>query len=483
MPDLKKITSEKYELMLPVWQKMRDCFDGEETIKTQSLKQNTTNMDGTDILKPIKTFNQYIRPKDSMRRLGALGYQRFCDYIYRAKYFPFPQELQTQSMGLIENQPPVFELPDNMIGLIGDCNANNESMKKVLSKINTEQLITSRVGLLLNPSPEDGKPFNIAIFSAESIVDWKSELDSDSEIRMVWVKIKTDESYKNKSVYLILKLIENTYCQFKTTNEYIQYEDDIPEDNGFIPDSFVVPISFEKSFSEIPFVIINITSLGTEVEKPFLESMADASLSLFRASALYEDALHWGGESTLFAKGYGISQNSNEPISLFVGNGSHNVTNVEWADAKYVTMGTEGIEPRQKNFERLLEHCISMGVDLLNKGTESGTALNIRTNIKTASLKTLSQTGALGLETLLKLGANWLGADSEKIVVKANTTFADIQYTAEDFVKFSTMVGLKTMPVEDLYSLLKKNGLTTFDEFKEWFEKLNTQIPVNENLP
>jgi hypothetical protein len=485
-----------YKCYWKIWRKMRDSFQGEEHIKDRSLEQNRTYLNDKPELKPITSFDQYLRPTDSMRRLGSLGYQRFCDYIYRAKFYPFPEELKAQSLGLIENEPSTFELPTQLEFMLEDSTVNNESLAKVLSITNTEQLEVSRIGLLLNPSAEEGKPFNIGFFKAETIVDWNEVVLENSEKTLDWVKLLTDEcasdydcnhdnrsgTYSEKPVYLILQLIDGVYSQYKTTNANVEYGDSVELElisDSFVEDSFIQPMEAENALNEIPFVIINTTRLGVDVERPFLESITDAALSLYRASAHHEDAAYWGGESTLFTKGYGITED--EP-NIYVGNGASNKTSAEYADAKIVTMGTDGIEPRKAIRDSLFEYCVTLGVDLLNKGTESGTALNIRSSVKTASLRTLALTGALGLQTLLRIGAKWLGVDPETVIITANTQFADIRYTADDFVKFSTLVNTGAMRDRDLFQLQKKQNLTTAGSYEDWKDEVTNENNTENNV-
>jgi hypothetical protein len=231
----------------------------------------------------------------------------------------------------------------------------------------------------------------------------------------------------------------------------------------------------ETVLNEIPFIITNVCHLGSDIERPFIESAVDAALSLFRSSAHLEDAIHWGGESTLFTKGYGLGE---EDPNVYVGNGATNKTNAEYADAKYVTMGIDGIGPRQQNHDKLFEYCVTLGVDLLNNGVESGVALKIRSNVKTASLKNLAITGALGLQTLLRIAARWMGANESEVIITPNTNFADIRYSADDFVKFATMLEMGAMRKLDMYHLQLKNNITTAETSEDWEQGLEKPEPV-----
>ena len=66
-----------------------------------------------------------------------------------------------------------------------------------------------------------------------------------------------------------------------------------------------------------------------------------------------------------------------------------------------------------------------------------------------------------------------MNSNVDEVVVKANTVFADVEYTSEDFVKFSTMVvQLGTMRSEDLFLLQKKNNLTSAETFEDWTQQL-----------
>ena len=475
---------QEYNYMLPIWRKMYDTFMNERHIKTVAYNQQKSNFNHSECsqLKELTNFDDYIRPTDFMRSRGQKGKQRFADYIYRAKWYPFPSETMSQSIGLIENEPAVFDLPTQFEFMLKDATANHESLSKVLSIVNQNQLQYSRLGLLLEPSMDVTKPYNIAIYNAMSIVDWHEIIDEYGDLTLDWVVLKTDEVDDNdRAIYLILTLdVSGVYYQYKTTNEDLKYEDAIEDDSGYVADSMIVPVVAESTFNRIPFVIINATMLGTEIQPPYLESISDASLSLFRADAHQKDALHWGGESTLFCKGYGKSNGKNVPISI--GNGAANRTDLDYADAKFVSIGTDGIAPRKEERDKALEYCVSVGVDLINQGVESGEALRIRIQSKTPSLKTLSITGALGLQRLLRIGAEWLGIDPEAVIITANTTFAETRYTVEEFVKMSSMVSLGTMAMSDFFAMQKKQGLTQYDTEEEWSEQLEREEMQGESL-
>jgi hypothetical protein len=444
---------------LPIYEKMRDTLSSEMHMKDKARDQNTTMFNSCSKLSARTTFDQYLRPSDGMRR-SEHGYQRFCDFIYRAKYYPYPQETRDQALGMIQNEPPIIELPAQLEFMRDNATANYESLEKVMSITNSEQMVTSRVGLLLSVTGDSNAPYNIYFYKAETIIDWNVKLNEDGEKEADWVVLETGDKVDDKPVYQVLYIEQDGfYAMYKTTNKDSEYGVYGMNDDEMIPESWVQPRVKETPINKIPFVVINVQRLGYEFEKPFLEPLSDASVKLFQASARLEDNLEWGGKSTLFTQNYAMGKDER----VVVGNGAVNKTSAESANAHYATAGVDGIEPSRKDVEEKKKDCSDLGVDLVNQGVESGVALAARTNIKTASLKTLAKTGAEGTEQLLKIGSEWIGANPDEVNITANTSFSDPQYTADDLVKMSMLVRNGDMSKEAFFNILKKMGLTIAD--------------------
>lgn len=445
---------------LPIYKKMRDTMKSEEHMKNVALSQSSSTVnagcDQSGKLTATSKFSQYLRPSDGMRRSDH-GYQRFCDYIFRAKYYPYPLETKDQALGMIQNEPPVIELPSSLEFMRGNSTSNYESLEKVMSIVNSEQMVVSRAGLLLSPvNGISNEPFNIWLYKAEAIQDWNEIIDGSGEKDIDWLVLLTKEMKDDKPVYQVLYIEKDGfYATYKTTNEESEYG--VYADDEMIADSWVQPNVRESKLDRIPFVVINTQRLGYDFEKPYLEPLSDASIKLFQASARYEDAVEWGGKSTMFLSGV------DEKAQYVAGNGAVIKTNNADAKGAYLTSGIEGTEPCFKDVESKEKHCISLGVDLVNQGVESGVALATRANIKTASLKTLAKTCAEGVERLLKIGAVWIGANPDEVSITANTSFADPVYTADDLLKMSMLVRNGDMEAEAFFNILKKMELTVAD--------------------
>ena len=475
MANTKGSANTMYQHYLPTWQKMRDSVGSEKCIKEKAMAQNSATLK-SDCKSgaPADFFSRYLIPTDSM--IGdCKGAYRFSEYTFNATWYAYPLDTHDQSLGLINSQPAEIELPSSLEYMRNDCTSNQMSIESLLSKINSEQIVTSRFGMLLETTADRAEPFNICTYKAEAIVDHRVEINKVSgEEVVVWVKILTDECIGDKPIYLILRLDEQgVYIQYKTTNADEKYEEWDLTHSDVVANSFSVPEARAKANTIIPFVTVNLSELGlNQYQKPWLESVTDASFKAFQASAKYNWAIKWGGENTFWATGVG----GKEAGDFVIGNGGACISESPDANFGYATAGSDGVAPSKDNLEQLKAYCVSLGVDLINQGVESGVALDTRMNVKTASLKTLAMTGAEGLERLLQIGNVWIGGKTDDVKIVANTEFAETKYTAEELLKIGQLVDIGKYRLEDLHSIYKKQGITTEEDFDQFKSDLDSML-------
>lgn len=466
-----------------IYQKMRDTMQNAKHMKTRTMAQNPmTKFSGCDKVVACN-FDEYQTPTEGMMRSNLHGYNRFCKVVYDSTWYPYPKDTLNQGLGMIQNEPPTIDLPPQLEFMKTNATANYESLEKVMTIVNAEQMIVSRVGLLSSPiTGTSNEPFNTWMYKAEQIVDWNSIIDDEGESDIDWLVLRTDElSDDKKTIYQVFYLDSYTTDKgkvypvashtYKTDGEDIKYGKYNKDDDGYIENSSTVPLIKEEPSTKIPFVVINVKRLGYDFEDPFLEPVSDASIKAFQSSARHEDNLEHGGKSTMFTKGYRLEDNA----KIFQGNGAVNDSTAEWADAKIVTSGTDGIEPTRKDLEEKKNDCVKLGFDLVEQGVESGVALALRATITTAKLKTLAKTGAEGVERLLKIGAVWIGANPDEVSITANTTFADPIYTLTE-LRDLWMSGQVLR--KDIYETQKKQGLTTIDNFEDWLLEWEDETPI-----
>jgi len=139
-------------------------------------------------------------------------------------------------------------------------------------------------------------------------------------------------------------------------------------------------------------------------------------------------------------------------------------------DAKYIGVESDGLSEQREALKDDRARAGSMGaqsLDTVSRERESGTSLNIRIAARTADLNQIALTGAAGLERLLKICAEWIGANPEEVKIEPNLEFGDVQLTGQNMVEMQTSRNLGfPISARSLHQVAYDRGLTklTFEE-------------------
>ncbi len=452
-----------YQSYLKRWQKMTDTFDGETSMKARTLSDNPEQCKAT----ANKNFNQYLRMSQGVKLDTQNGYAKFCDYVFRSMYYPFVSAIHSQSLGMINSREAEILLPSEFEYMVTDANANQEPLNKVLSTINSEQIVKGRIGVMLEVNEGTTtaqNTFNICTYNAESIIDWEYSMIEGRQVPS-FVNLKevvserSGASIEQKEQYRILQLDENGQY-FQWVNEDADVDPTVlpPENRRTYPD-----VGGKRS-SEIPFVCINVEKLGFNIENPFLEPVADSSIKLFQADAEYRNTMYFTSNATLVTVGVTPEEQSNMRIGAqgYIGISASD------GDAKFISAPSDSLSSNAQNVNDLKMYCASLGVDVMQTNSpESGVALNTKIETKSASLKTLSETGAEGIEVLLGIGARWQGVTGDIIIV-GNTDFKTQVATPKDLLELMGVMQGGGMTKQDFFNFGKKNGYFQAETLEDW---------------
>ena len=249
-----------YALFLPEWVSMRDFHKGEIAVKDKGTA--------------------YLPATAGMEIDGMLpnqiGWKIYQAYKSRAVFPDYVKEGVESLMGLIHQHDAKIELPARMEYLRKRATVGGESLLMLLRKINEEQLISGRLGLLVdlpeNPDPTNPEPF-ISIYGAESIINWD---DSSSELGLNELQLVVlDESgyvrdefaWKFEQRYRVLQLWElvgDTYSNVSDGGVVTQvYWQGTFEGEDYSKEAMIAPILRGVTLNKIPFVFIN-----SKISKP-----------------------------------------------------------------------------------------------------------------------------------------------------------------------------------------------------------------------
>ena len=450
-----------YESYNKRWQKMRDTFEGESAMKARTLGQNPKLCNTVE----NTNFNQYLRMSQGMKMDEKYGYAKFCDYVFRSMYYPFVSAIHSQSLGMINSREAEIDLPSQFNYFLTDANANQEPLNKVLSSINSAQLLMGRIGIMLEVNKDTTTAqnvFNICMYNAETIIDWEYTMIAGQQIPS-FVNLK--EIVSKRKGASIEQVEQYRILQLDEQGNYFQWVSDKPE-----VDPMVLPPEEMREYpsvgnnnpsKQIPFVCINVEKLGFEIENPFLEAVADSSIKLFQADAEYRNTMYFTSNATLVLSG--------EPDdNMRVGAGGMIVFSSTDGKAEFISAPADSLDANAGNVDSLKMYCASLGVDVMQTSSpESGVALNTKIETKSASLKTLSETGAEGLEVLLGIGAIWQGISGD-IQISGNTDFKTMVATPKDLLELMGVMQGGGMTKQDYFSFAKKNGYTQAETVEEW---------------
>lgn len=436
------------------WTLMRDAYRGARIVKGKG---------------PI-----YLPPTQSHMADGfgkgdkSVGQTNYEAYKLRARFPNFVREAVQMAIGMMHSQPPIITLPKAMEGI---RSVKGEPLDALLRKINTEQLITGRVGLMAdlptNPLPEQDIPY-LALYTAERIINWDDgRVDQVVPQTLNLVVLNETENqriagfeWETKEKYRVLMIGEE--LQNEARGLYVQA---VFEAENYDPTKLKPPSWRGRTLQNIPFVFINSCDITSDVDDPPLLDLGDICMAIYRGEADYRQNLFLQGQDTFVTIGGGFDDSQ----EVRVGAGAR-MDLPMGADAKYVGVNSSGLAEQREALERLESRAGSMGaqtLDTTSRERESGDSLRIRVAARTADMNQIVDAGALALENILKMCAEWMGENPDDVSVKPNKEFGEMPLTGQTMVEMATARNLGfPISAKTMHDLARKRRITqrTFEE-------------------
>lgn len=459
---------------LEVWQQLRDTFDGERKIKAEKTK--------------------YLPATSGMIQDGSEtspdtpGGKAYAAYLKRAAFHNFMEQAVHHALGVMHTKPAVIELPPAMEPLIDRATVNGDSLELLLQKINEEQLITGRIGLLLDlpaqPTLGQVLPY-IATYRAERIRNWDDgavDLPTKQTLNLVildeteFERKSGDFGWEQVDKYRVLQLgdlrkneTEGVYTQTMVTDRTADPS----------PELALTPVIRGQALREIPFVFINSMDLLPDVDNPPLETLSNLCLTIYRGEADYRQALFMQGQDTLVMIGVA---DDGQPVRLGAG-AAIKIASTE-GDAKFIGVSATGLPEMRTALENDKAAAASLAGEFVERNSvESGDALRRRIGARTATLTDIANASAAGLQKVLRIAAVWMGQDPEKVVVSPNLEFTDEVIDTAAIVDLMTAknAGLP-LSFESIHERLRENEYTdkTFEEELDQIEAEHTLMPKSD---
>ncbi len=469
-----------YADMLPEWEKMRDVYRGERHVKNQ----------GPRYLPPTKGMvldgygSAFGTAGGSVINIGTEAYNA---YVTRAVLPDYVETAVEVFIGLLHSQDAVIELPARMESMRENITSHGEGLELLLRRINVEQLVTGRLGLLLdlpsNPDPANPLPY-VAMYVGESCINWDDGESKEGRTALTFVVLDESGHKRNGfrweyvSKYRVLEIPEVEGAGgVRTKGSYRQGVFEAPglgAEPTYVEADMVEPMIRAERLTKLPFVFVNTSDTNAAPDKPPLLGLANGCLTIYRGEADFRQNLHMQGQDTLVVIGdIKRAADPNElaavddgPLRIGAGSMIH-LEAGDGADAKFAGVSADGLGEQAKALDKDRARAESMsgalGTDN-TQGDESGEALKTRVAAKTASLNQIAKTGAGALQYILRIAAEWMGEDPLKVIVTPNLEFADYQITGQNLAQImAAKASGAPLSRESIHKLMTKGGLTELD--------------------
>ena len=459
-----------YTQMLDKWLLGLDSYNGEDAIKAGSTKY-------------LPATSGHVEDGQGTSGGTAEGDKAYDAYNIRAVYPDTYAGAVEAAIGIMHKEPPVIELPSVLEPMRENATLLGESLEMLLRRINVQQLITGRLGLLgdLRKDKDSHRPV-IAIYNELAVRNWDdtSQEDTDVDLRLVVLDesgyaLDADLTWVRKTKYRVLGLIDTTTGELAPSGSYgsivLDEEDDLA---GAI---LTPPNIMGTTLEEIPFVFINGKDLSPTPDTPPLEGLAKACLVIYRGEADYRQNLFMQGQDTLVRIG---AISGDEDDAVRTGAGARIDCNIG-GDAKYIGVNSQGLPEQRSALENDYSRALQKSGQLLDatsRAKESGDALRIRVAAQTATLPQMAKTGAAGLQKVLQSLAVWYGANPEEVVVTPNLNFTASEFDGKTLVELLQAKSLGApLSEESIHGWIQEQGFTELS-YEEELDKLANEEPL-----
>ncbi len=466
------------------WDQMSDTYEGERTVKDA----------GTQYLPMTSSMEDEGGNTNKSNTPGRKAYQA---YKKRAQFDDIVRMAVEAMLGVMHNKPAVIEVPAIMEPLIQNATLKNESLQMLLQRINEEQLVFGRCGLLADlpvaPTPtQDGEVITsganqregelpyLALYSARNVINWDEGRRDGVQIENLNLVVldesenerKEDFSWQLVEKYRVLILGEEAVNETKGSN--VTYNAGVYRKDGdgsldFNEEVQVTPMRMGQSIDFIPFWFVNTRDIVADPDQPPLLGLSNLALHIYRGEADFRQNLFAQGQDTFVT----IGANFEPGQDVRIGAGAR-MDLPAGANAMMVGVDGSGLAEQASALDKDRDRAAQKGVQLLDsvsRERESGDSLKIRVAARTATLNTIAKVGAFALEQALRGIARWVGADENQVKVEPNLDFVDSDFTFEELVKAMTakMSGAP-ISLKSIHGQLKGKDITDLefeDEMKQ----------------
>ena len=424
-------THPEYIQNVGLWEKVRDCVDGEHAVKAKG--------------------EAYLPRPSGM--IGAKYDKAYARYLARARFSNFTGRTAEGLHGSVFSRTSEQSegLSESFMGFLRNVDNAGTSIGKFARELSRDALQTGWGGILVDHSrlPE-GETVDVATanrlgltaylkwYKAGNVINWRYDTINERRVLSLVVLQETFEDTANdefaptvKTRYRVLRLADGVYTQQEYTPSETKGRKAKEE---FTPGPVMTPRMGGQPFPFIPF----FPYPAPEPEKSMLLDLAHENIGHYQQSADLRNALHLSASPTLYVSVENEShipmekdaegKPTNTPMTIPVGG---DVT--PWLAGNgrltYAEPSGNGLAAMQRDMDASEERMKMLGAKPFDggpKGVESGKAASIHAAAANSVLGAFAVNMGEVITNAVRLGARWRGvpdAEAEKWEFSLNTNY------------------------------------------------------------
>lgn len=384
-----------YKRDIPMWQKLRDCYEGEEAVKAKAETYLPRLTDDTDA--------------------------EYANYLKRANFFPALTRTLEGLVGGVFRIDPIIEFPFDEWK--DDVTMTGLDLTQFSKMLTLECALQARAGVLVDWDPEKKRPYAV-IYPTENIINWgedfvvlreeAQEVDptSDFNVRTVWR-------------WRYVKKLPQGGALVTVYNQAIGQDAHADKADTYT----IKPPKSSKSKDFFPFVFVRPTGDAVLYARPPLLGLANTNLSCYMNSADLENGRHLTALPTPWIADDSVKQEVKTDPSLRIKLGSKAAFILEkGGHAGFLEYTGQGLQALEKAIEEKKADMAALGAMMIlqqRKQVESSETARIHAAAQTSILSSVVTGTEKGVKKVLDLMLQ-LANRNQTYKFEVNREFVDV---------------------------------------------------------
>lgn len=440
---------EEVKKLLPSYELIRDCIEGEKTVKAKTVK--------------------YL-PMPNAEDTSTENQKRYNAYLTRAVFYNVAQRTLDGLVGQVFLRDPVVEVPELLQPVVDDATGSGVSLMQLAQEAAATALAYGRCGLFVD-YPDTDTPTSRADVAA-------GEVRATMQVVMPWAAINHRVMSVGARKLLSLVVFEEEYVEqddgFETKTKKRwralrlvdgKYKVEIwANKQGSKPEAEFWPTEASgANLKEIPFIFVGVKNNDPKPEQPPFYALCAVNMAHYRNSADYEESIFVLGQPTPYFSGLseewvskvmggGVALGARGAVMLPVG-GDAGLLQVEPN-----TMAKEGMEQKEAQM-------LALGAKLVegSQTQRTATEANIDNVSETSVLSSVAKNTGAAFKWALEQAMLFVGATGE-VEFDLNTEFDLVNMSPEERKTLLAEWQGGAITFEEMRANLRRAGIATMDD-------------------